>query len=161
MRALQLVKSVQRQHHLKRPELDLLAMALTGKKVDFSKVIKMIDEMVVLLGKEQADDDHKKEYCEKQLDFTEDKTKELGHAIADLDTQIADLGETIKTVTEEIKALNDGIKALDTSVAEATEQRKDENKEYTELMASDAAAKELLGFAKNRLNKFYNPKLYK
>merc|ERR1719454_1801558 len=28
-------------------------------------------------------------------------------------------------------------------------------------MASDAAAKELLAFAKNRLNKFYNPKLYK
>jgi len=29
------------------------------------------------------------------------------------------------------------------------------------LMASNGAAKELLGFAKNRLNKFYNPKLYK
>merc|ERR1712187_1047150 len=43
----------------------------------------------------------------------------------------------------------------------ATEQRKEENKEYTELMANDAAAKELLGFARNRLNKFYNPKLYK
>merc|ERR1719487_1406584 len=28
-------------------------------------------------------------------------------------------------------------------------------------MAADAAAKELIGFAKNRLNKFYNPKLYK
>merc|ERR1719263_2709413 len=28
-------------------------------------------------------------------------------------------------------------------------------------MASDAAAKELILFAKNRLNKFYNPKLYK
>merc|ERR1719213_632670 len=28
-------------------------------------------------------------------------------------------------------------------------------------MANDAAAKELLGFARNRLNKFYNPKLYK
>merc|ERR1719284_869979 len=28
-------------------------------------------------------------------------------------------------------------------------------------MASDAAAKQLLGYAKNRLNKFYNPKLYK
>merc|ERR1719399_712819 len=28
-------------------------------------------------------------------------------------------------------------------------------------MANDGAAKELLGFAKNRLNKFYNPKLYK
>merc|ERR1719362_2182855 len=28
-------------------------------------------------------------------------------------------------------------------------------------MASDTAAKEALAFAKNRLNKFYNPKLYK
>merc|ERR1712205_181732 len=54
-----------------------------------------------------------------------------------------------------------GIVALDKSVAEATEQRKEENTEYNELIASDAAAKELLGFAKNRLNKFYNPKLYK
>merc|ERR1712032_514658 len=30
-----------------------------------------------------------------------------------------------------------------------------------ELMASNNAAKDLLGVAKNRLNKFYNPKLYK
>merc|ERR1719281_1319213 len=28
-------------------------------------------------------------------------------------------------------------------------------------MASDNAAKQILGIAKNRLNKFYNPKLYK
>jgi len=159
---LLLQKTLKGKHHSLRPEIDLIALALTGTtKVDFSKVIKMIDEMVVLLGKEQADDDHKKEYCEKQLDFTEDKTKELGHAIADLDTQIADLGETIKTVTEEIKALNDGIKALDTSVAEATEQRKNENQEFTEMMAANTAAVQLIEFAKNRMNKFYNPKLYK
>merc|ERR1719453_1659622 len=29
------------------------------------------------------------------------------------------------------------------------------------MMTSDTAAKELIGFAKNRMNKFYNPKLYK
>merc|ERR1719267_429586 len=28
-------------------------------------------------------------------------------------------------------------------------------------MANDAAAKELIGMARNRMNKFYNPKLYK
>merc|ERR1711871_1040757 len=50
---------------------------------------------------------------------------------------------------------------LDKSVAEATEQRKEEHEDFTQLMASNSAAKELLGFAKNRLNKFYNPKLYK
>merc|ERR1712037_115386 len=57
--------------------------------------------------------------------------------------------------------LEAGIKALDKQVAEATEQRKEENEDYKALMQSDGAAKELILFAKNRLNKFYNPKLYK
>merc|ERR1712008_441832 len=52
-------------------------------------------------------------------------------------------------------------KALDTAVAEATELRKSENADYKELKQSGTAAKEILGMAKNRLNKFYNPKLYK
>merc|ERR1719194_215295 len=60
-----------------------------------------------------------------------------------------------------MEALSDGIKALDKSVAEATEQRKEENQDYTELRAGDSAAKELIGMAKNRMQKFYNPKLYK
>jgi len=64
-------------------------------------------------------------------------------------------------LTEEIAALVAGIKALDESVASATEQRKEENQEYKDLIASDSAAKELLDIAKNRLNKFYNPSLYK
>merc|ERR1712176_370323 len=46
-------------------------------------------------------------------------------------------------------------------MGEATAIRKEENTEYKQLMQSDGAAKELLLFAKNRLNKFYNPKLYK
>merc|ERR1712150_32738 len=41
------------------------------------------------------------------------------------------------------------------------EQRRAENLEYKDVMASDSSAKELLRFAKNRLNKFYNKKLYK
>jgi len=49
---------------------------------------------------------------------------------------------------------------MDKDVAEQTEQRKEENAEYQELMSSNAAAKQLLEYAKNRLNKFYNPKLY-
>merc|ERR1712113_1139008 len=54
-----------------------------------------------------------------------------------------------------------GIRALDKSVADATAQRKNENAEYKALMASDTAAREVIEFAKNRLNKFYNPQLYK
>jgi len=144
-----------------RPEIDFIALALNSGKVDFSKVIKMIDDMVEILAKEQSDDDHKKEYCTNQLDLMEDKAKELGHTIGDTETELADYKETLKTVEEDLASLKSGIESLDKSVMEATMQRKKENEEYTELMASDTAAKELLEFAKNRLNKFYNPKLYK
>merc|ERR1719356_2062373 len=145
----------------KNSQLNFIALALQGKKVDFGKVLKMIDEMVVVLKAEQQDDDDKKEYCEAQFDTSDDKKKSLERSVANLEKAIAKGKEGIKALTEEIKALSDGIVALDKSVAEATEQRKEENEDFTELMANDAAAKELLGFAKNRLNKFYNPKLYK
>merc|ERR1719424_2056164 len=121
----------------------------------------MIDEMVVTLAAEQQTDNDKKEYCEAQFDLADDKKKSLERSVSNLEKSIEKEKEAIATLSEEIKALEDGIVALDKSVAEATEQRKEENADYTDLMASDAAAKELLGFAKNRLNKFYNPKLYK
>jgi len=113
------------------------------------------------LKKEQLDDDAKKEYCTMQLDEAEDKKKVLEQTISDLETSIENAKEGIETLKSELEALDDGIRALDKQVAEATEQRKQENEDHKELMASDSAAKELLNFAKNRLNKFYNPKLYK
>jgi len=156
--ALAAIKAARRKGH---PELSFIALALQGKKVNFSKVLKMIDEMVAVLGAEQQDDDDKKEYCEKSFDLADDKKKSVERAISNLEKAISKGKEEIAAHADEIKALEAGIVALDKSVAEATEQRKEENAEYTDLMANDAAAKELLGFAKNRLNKFYNPKLYK
>merc|ERR1719412_2511529 len=120
----------------------------------------MIDGMIGTLKKEQVDDNNKKEYCGTQMDSSNDKKKTLERSVSDLENAIATAEEGIATTTDEIAALEAGIKALDKSVAEATEQRKDQSAEYNELMANDAAAKELLLFAKNRLNKFYNPKLY-
>jgi len=114
-----------------------------------------------VLGKEQQDDNDKKEYCAKQFDLADDKKKGLERSVSNLEKAIAKKKEGIAALADEIAALEAGIAALDKSVAEATEQRKEENAEYTELMASNGAAKELLGFAKNRLNKFYNPALYK
>merc|ERR1740130_2111340 len=58
-------------------------------------------------------------------------------------------------------ALTQGIVDLDHQVAEATAARKEEHATYVEELAGNKAADELLGIAKNRLNKFYNPKLYK
>jgi len=144
-----------------RTGLDLISLALHGKKIGFDKVIKMIDDMVVNLKKEQIDDNDKKAYCAEQLDSSDDTKKSLEREIGNLEASIATGNEAIATLTEEIAALSAGISALDKSVAEATANRQAEHGEFNELIASDSAAKEILGLAKNRLNKFYNPKLYK
>merc|ERR1719378_791229 len=61
----------------------------------------------------------------------------------------------------EIEALKAGLVELDKSVAESTEMRKKEHEESLNEAAANGAAVDLLGMAKNRMNKFYNPTLYK
>jgi len=159
-RALTVLKDFMR----KQPSHDhvaFVALALEGKKIGFDKVIKMIDDMIMTLKIEQEDDQAKKEYCAKELDASDDKKKGLERAISNLETEIENAKEDIAKLAEEIEVLKAAIKELDKNVMEATEQRKEENEDFKELMASDTAAKELMKFAKNRLNKFYNPKLYK
>jgi len=159
--AVQTLETARRAKGGDRQRLDMILLALHGKKVGFGKVIKMIDDMVVLLKQEQVDDESKKETCEMQFDQADDKKKGLERDISKAEKAIADAKETIITLTDEIAALEKGIKELDKSVAEATDNRKEENSDFKTLFASDSAAKEILGMAKNRLNKFYNPKLYK
>merc|ERR1712032_1258500 len=139
-----------------RPGLDFLVMALTGKKALSQG---MCDKLIAELKQEQQDDNDKKEYCEKQFDLADDKKKSLERAEKDAENAIAKAKEAIETLTDEIKALEAGIKELDKSVVESTEQRKEENQEFKDLMAADTKAKEILKFAKKRLNKFYNPTL--
>merc|ERR1719335_1498690 len=110
----------------------------------------MIDNMAATLKKEQVEDDAKKDYCDKQFDLTDDKKKGLEQTISDQETAISEATDKLATVKDEIKALEAGIKKLDKSVAEASEQRKEEHEEFTELMSSDSAAKEILKFAINR-----------
>jgi chromosome segregation ATPase len=143
------------------PRVDLLEVALRGGKQGFGKIIKMIDALTVELKKAQADDDDKKTYCEDELDKAEDKKKGLAQDVSDLETAIDDETEAIGTLKTEIEALDDGIRALDKEVAEATENRQAEHEEFKATYASNAAAVDLLKFAKNRLNKFYNPSQYK
>merc|ERR1719258_894127 len=85
---------------------------------------------------------------------TQDKLSSLGSTIEEMTDAIADATSTIADLT-------DSIKALDKDVAVATENRKEEHAEYLETLKLTETAVELLGKAKNRLNKFYNPAVYK
>jgi regulator of replication initiation timing len=149
--------------------LSLLAHAVAGKikslekagtKVDFSKVIKMVDDMVALLKKEQADDEKHKTYCEGEFDTSDDEKKETTRKLESLTSAISEMKDEIAAVSEEIKSLNAENVELDKAVAEATEQRKEEHSDYTEKVQLNEAAIQLIFKAKNRLQKFYNPGMH-
>jgi len=157
--ALSVIQAARRKHP--SSHLDLVSLALRAKKTSFDKIIKMINDMVALLGKEQDDDDAKKVYCRKELDDSEDKLKGLTQDADDAAKAIDEAKEKSATLSEEIAALTQSIKDLDQQVAQATTTRKEEHSDFVETLAANNAAKELLGIAKNRLSKFYNPDLYK
>merc|ERR1719160_1261814 len=142
------------------PRLGMIQLALMGKKVSFDKIIKMIDDLTVVLKDEQKEDEKQKEWCEAEFDKSEDKEGELKRKISGLESSIEEMKEGVATLKDDIAALTSGIEALDKSVAEATETRKTEHAEFTTVAAQNTAAVQLLGVAENRLNKFYNPAAY-
>jgi len=127
----------------------------------FDEVKKMIDDMVTLLGKQQVDDEKQKEYCEGEFDKAADEETAAKTKLAQTDAKLSELTDTIGTLMEETSSLEASIAALDKSVADATEQRKEEHVVYVEQMQMNEAAMGLVEKAKNRMQKFYNPTLYK
>lgn len=153
--ALGLIKHSRRPHS--NPRLDFIALSVMGKKVGFSEVIKMINDMLSVMPKDQLSDNHKKELCLEDTGLLNDEKKHLQRSISDLDSVMEEAKQTLDAVNDDMISLKNGINALDKSVVDATESRKKEHLEYTDLLATNSAAKDLLNFAKNRWNKFYNP----
>mmetsp|Transcript_44640 Transcript_44640/g.95249 ORF Transcript_44640/g.95249 Transcript_44640/m.95249 type:complete len:703 (-) Transcript_44640:40-2148(-) len=147
--------------HSRNPGLDLLTMAMTAKTSSFEKVMKQVDGMVDALHKEQADDDSKKQYCKDELHTSEQTQKELQRKLKTLAHEISDHDDNLVRLHKQVEELEQGIKDLDKAVEDATQNRKDEHEEYLVELQQNQAAMQVLDFAKNRLNKFYNPKDYK
>merc|ERR1719324_1493084 len=117
--------------------------------------------MVVLLGKQQKEDEKQKAYCEDEFEKSADEEAASKTKLAQTDATLAELTDKIGTLMEEISGLEASIAALDKEVADATEQRKEEHASYVEAMQMSEAAMGLVEKAKNRIQKFYNPTLYK
>jgi hypothetical protein len=138
-----------------------LKMSSKGKARGLESVIKMIDDMVVILGKDQADDDKSKTFCEDELEKATDEQKAATEKKAQVEAQIGEATDAIDELADQIATLEADIKDLDKTVAQATEQRKEEHADFLEMQQLNEAAMQLIEKAKNRLQKFYNPTLYK
>jgi septal ring factor EnvC (AmiA/AmiB activator) len=117
--------------------------------------------MVGVLTAEQADDEKHKVFCTAEFEKSADEKADTETEISGLKSTMEELADEIATLGEDIKTLTSGIAVLDKSVADATEQRKEEHAAYTEALALQETAIALIAKAKNRLQKFYNPTLYK
>merc|ERR1719453_643304 len=160
---LQVSSGVRLQRRLasSAPQTKLLMLKTRSGK-DMNKIVQdIIAKMIANTEKKQADDDEKREFCLAEMAKTEREEKALTTKVGDLESDVAKLEDVIATLQSEIAALQQGLLDLDKSVAEATEQRKEEHAESLSTAASNQAALELLGMAKNRLMKFYQPSLYK
>merc|ERR1719201_2757666 len=91
----------------------------------FDDVMKMIDDMVTLLGKQAAEDEKQKGWCEGEFETAADEEAAAKTKLAQTDATLSELTDKIGTLMEEISGLTASIAALDKEVADATEQRKE------------------------------------
>jgi len=143
----------------KSQELALISYSLKAKNAP--GVAGMIDGMITLLKKEGDDDRKQKEWCEGELTKSGSDEASTTEEQSNGAAMISELKDQIASVADEISTLSLEIQALDASVATASLDRKSENKQYTEGMALNEAASQLIEKAKQRLFKFYNPVMYK
>jgi len=128
---------------------------------EMGSVTGIIDDMIEVLKAEGKDDEKHRDWCKEELQTTEEEKLTVQDKADSLASAVSELEDQIKTVGDEIGTLEDEITKMDASVALATINRKKEHAEYTESLTLSEAAIQLLEKAKNRLNKFYNPALYK
>merc|ERR1719456_1696491 len=126
----------------------------------FGTVNHIIDDMIEVMEAEGKDDEKHKEWCQAELASNEDEKASVQDKADSIASAVSELQDSIKTTADDIAALGDEIKQLDASVTLATVNRKQEHAEYTESLTLTEAATQLIGKAKNRLQKFYNPALH-
>merc|ERR1719316_1575885 len=160
-RASALIRSSMKADQAHTAQREVMLMALRSGVHGFEKVTGMIDGMVGVLEEEQAKDDKTDVWCLAELDKSKDEAKATEVDIEELASAVDEQRDAIATTASEIAELKAGLEELDKSVAEATDLRKKEHEEYVDTAAANSAALELIGMAKNRMNKFYNPTLYK
>jgi hypothetical protein len=144
-----------------KAQLELIELSLKAKKVDFSKILAMIEGMAQVLHEEQKDDDTQKTFCDSDIEKSTREKKDTEEAVASSQAFIEETTAESASTAEEIVSLGKEIKSLDKAVAEATEQRKEEHAEFLVFTQQTNAALQLIDKAKNRLMKFYKPNFYK
>merc|ERR1719424_2196448 len=136
------------------PKLSFLA---TTVELDaFTKVKKAIDDMVIMIQTQQADEVKKNDWCIAEFQETEMTTKKTEDHKVDLEAKEAELASTIETLEKAIADAKDQIAELQVNLQRANEERKVANLDFQKTLADQAGTIAVLKMALERLAKFYD-----
>jgi len=105
----------------------------------FDAVVNSIEKLIFHLMNEQRDEDNHKNWCDKELQKTENSLSDQGDKISELDSNIQVAKTRAVSLQSDIVAASDMVSALTDHMKEATEIRK-VGKEENSLALKDADA---------------------
>merc|ERR1719473_2298961 len=135
------------------PILSLLATKTSDDP--FTKVKKMIKDMVIKLQEEANEEAEHKGWCDTEL-TTNQQTRDSKSDESDkLSAEIETMTATIAKLGEDITELSEGVATIDKAMAEATADREAEKAKNAETLADAKAASVAVGQATAVLKEFY------
>lgn len=133
-----------------------LAMIAVSAQLDaFVKVKAAIDEMVVTLNAEMADEVKHRDFCTAEFNQNDLQTEAKSDEKGDLEAKIAGLASDIDILTKEIETLNGEITEMQKQMKRATEGREAENADFQVAVEDQRVTQEILAKAKLRMEQKY------
>jgi len=121
----------------------------------FTKVKKMIKDMITRLMEEANEEAEHKGWCDTELG-TNQQTRDSKSADAEsLKAQIEELTATSQKLSEDITELSEGVATIDAAVADQTSTREEEKEKNEEAIADAKAAQTAVAQAISVLKEFY------
>jgi len=137
---------------------EIAMLAATAQLDAFTKVIAAIDEMVVGIEKQKADEIKHRDFCIADLAQNEKATAVGTDEKGDIEAKIADLKSTIDTLKTDIGTKKAEVAEMEVQAKRAGEDREAENAEFQATVADQRATQEILNKALARLQAFYEKK---
>merc|ERR1740121_381587 len=134
----------------------LSALAQHANDDPFTKVKKMIKDLITRLMEEANDEAEHKGWCDTELSTNEQTRKEKTEAVETLHAEIDQLEASIQKLTQDIAALTEAVAALDAAMAKATKLRQEEKAENLQTIADAGEAQTAVAQAIVVLKDFYS-----
>merc|ERR1719487_2981419 len=153
-KAYSTIKDLARKYHSLRLA-SLAATVRTSEGGHFDGVIKMIDDMIVLLRKEEQQDVEHRDWCEAKDNKYKNQKEDMEYKIGQTEGLIERLSAKSAEIEQAIAATQAEITATEEAMAEALANRNQESQDFKDALKDDTDAVALLAQAIEALTSFY------